>query len=142
MRVQDVLKRKGHDVVVISPTAPVGELVKLMSDNRVGSVVVLDGERLVGLVSERDVVRRLAESDGDIRQLPVSQLMTTEIDLASMDDDTADLAITMTEHRVRHMPVVDNSGRLLAIVSIGDVVKARLDTLTDERDHLIHYVQQ
>lgn len=142
MRVQDVLKRKGHNVVVITPTAPVAELVKLMTDNRVGSVVVVDGDRLVGIVSERDVVRRLAESEGDIRALPVSQLMVTDVDLASMDDDTADLAVTMTEHRVRHMPVVDEQGRLLAIVSIGDVVKARLDTLTDERDHLIHYVQQ
>ena len=62
--------------------------------------------------------------------------------VCSLDDDTAELAAVMTEFRVRHLPVVDADGRLLAIVSIGDVVKARLDTLTDERDHLINYVQQ
>lgn len=142
MRVQDVLKRKGHDVVAISPAASVADLLKLMADNRIGSVVVLDGDRLVGIVSERDVVRRMAESDDDVRKLPVNNIMTVDVQVCGLDDDTAELAATMTEYRVRHLPVVGDDGRVLAIVSIGDVVKARLDTLTDERDHLIHYVQQ
>jgi len=112
MRVQDVLKRKGHDVVTISPAASVGDLLKLLNEHRIGSVVVMDGDRMVGIVSERDILSRLAASDDDdIRTVPVHE-------------------------------VVDADGRLLAIVSIGDVVKARLDTLTDERDHLINYVQQ
>lgn len=142
MRVQDVLKRKGHDVVTISPTATVADLLQLLVEHRIGSVVVLDEDRLVGIVSERDVIRQLAESEENIRQLPVGQLMTSEVRVCGLEDDTADLAAVMTEHRVRHLPVVDESGALLAIVSIGDVVKARLETLTDERDHLIHYVQQ
>lgn len=142
MRVQDVLKRKGHDVVTISPDASVADLLKLLNEYRIGSVVVVDGGRIVGIVSERDIVTRLAEAEDDIRSLPVQQLMESDVRVCSLDDDTAELAAVMTEYRVRHLPVVDEDGRLLAIVSIGDVVKARLDTLTDERNHLINYVQQ
>lgn len=142
MRVQDVLKRKGHDVIVISPAATVAELLKLLAENRIGSVVVVDNDKLVGIVSERDVVHELAASQDDIRSHPVSAIMTKDVRVCGMDDDTADLAATMTKHRIRHLPVTDPDGRVLAIVSIGDVVKARLDTLTDERDHLINYVQQ
>ena len=142
MRVQDVLKRKGHDVVTISPAASVGDLLKLLNEHRIGSVVVMDGDRMVGIVSELDILSRLAASDDDdIRTVPVHEVMS-QTRVCSLDDDTAELAAVMTEFRVRHLPVVDADGRLLAIVSIGDVVKARLDTLTDERDHLINYVQQ
>lgn len=141
MRVQDVLKRKGHDVVTISPAASVGDLLKLLNEHHIGSVVVMDGDRMVGIVSERDILNRLAASDDDIRTVPVHEVMS-QTRVCSLDDDTAELAAVMTEFRVRHLPVVDPDGRLLAIVSIGDVVKARLDTLTDERNHLINYVQQ
>ena len=142
MRVQDVLKRKGHDVVAISPAATVANLLKLLAEHQIGSVVVLDEGRLVGIVSERDIVQQMAKSDADIRAMPVEQIMTADVRVCTIDDDTADLAATMTEFRIRHLPVVDTDGGLLAIVSIGDVVKARLDTLTEERNHLIDYVQQ
>lgn len=142
MRVHDVLKRKGHDVVTITPDATVADLLKLLNEYKIGSVVVVDGDRIVGLVAERDIVAQLASTEDDIRRLPVRQLMESEVRVCSLDDDTADLAAVMTEYRVRHLPVADENGRLLAIVSIGDVVKARLDTLTDERNHLINYVQQ
>ena len=141
MRVQDVLKRKGHDVVTISPSASVGDLLKLLDEHGIGSVVVMDGDQRVGIVSERDILNRLAVSADDIRTVPVHEVMS-QTRVCSLDDDTAELAAVMTEFRVRHLPVVDEDGRLLAIVSIGDVVKARLDTLTEERDHLINYVQQ
>ncbi|MPM97275.1 hypothetical protein SDC9_144448 [bioreactor metagenome] len=84
----------------------------------------------------------LAGANDDVRSHQVKEVMETDLHVASLNDDTADLAAVMTQFRIRHLPVVDESGRLLAIVSIGDVVKARLDTLTDERDHLINYVQQ
>ena len=142
MRVQELLKRKGHDVVVISPAATVAELLQLLDEHHIGSVVVVDDDRLVGIVSERDVVHTLARSQSDIRNVEVAKIMTGDVKVCSAEDDTADLAAIMTEHRIRHLPVVDGDGRLQAIVSIGDVVKARLETLADERDHLINYVQQ
>ncbi len=142
MRVQELLKRKGHDVVVISPAATVAELLQLLDEHHIGSVVVVDDDRLVGIVSERDVVHTLARSESDIRNVEVAKIMTGDVKVCSAEDDTADLAAIMTEHRIRHLPVVDGDGRLQAIVSIGDVVKARLETLADERDHLINYVQQ
>ncbi len=142
MRVHDVLNRKGHDVVVVSPNATVAELLQLLVKHRIGSVVVVDDGRPVGLVAERDIVCALAAAENDVRSLSVEDVMETDLHVASVDDDTADLAATMTEFRIRHLPVVDSDGKLLAIISIGDVVKARLDTLTDERDQLIGYVQQ
>ncbi|WP_341727889.1 CBS domain-containing protein [Brooklawnia sp.] len=142
MRVYDVLKHKGHDVVVASPDATVAELLQLLVEHRIGSVVVVDDGRPVGLVAERDIVSALAAADDDVRTHLVREVMESIAHVAALDDDTADLAATMTEFRIRHLPVVDQDGKLLAIVSIGDVVKARLDTLTDERDHLINYVQQ
>ena len=142
MRVHDVLKRKGHDVVVVSPDATVAELLQLLVEHRIGSVVVVDDGRPIGLVAERDIVIALAGANDDVRSHQVKEVMETDLHVASLNDDTADLAADMTQFRIRHLPVVDESGRLLAIVSIGDVVKARLDTLTDERDHLINYVQQ
>lgn len=142
MRVHDVLKRKGHDVVVVSPDATVAELLQLLVEHRIGSVVVVDDGRPIGLVAERDIVIALAGANDDVRSHQVKEVMETDLHVASLNDDTANLAAVMTQFRIRHLPVVDESGRLLAIVSIGDVVKARLDTLTDERDHLINYVQQ
>ena len=142
MRVHDVLKRKGHDVVVVSPDATVAELLQLLVEHRIGSVVVVDDGRPIGLVAERDIVIALAGANDDVRSHQVKEVMETDLHVASLNDDTADLAAVMTQFRIRHLPVVDESGRLLAIVSSGDVVKARLDTLTDERDHLINYVQQ
>ena len=142
MRVHDVLKRKGHDVVVVSPDATVAELLQLLVEHRIGSVVVVDDGRPIGLVAERDIVIALAGANDDVRSHQVKEVMETDLHVASLNDDTADLAAVMTQFRIRHLPVVDESGRLLAIVSIGDVVKTRLDTLTDERDHLINYVQQ
>ena len=142
MRVHDVLKRKGHDVVVVSPDATVAELLQLLVEHRIGSVVVVDDGRPIGLVAERDIVIALGGANDDVRSHQGKKVMETDLHVASLNDDTADLAAVMTQFRIRHLPVVDESGRLLAIVSIGDVVKARLDTLTDERDHLINYVQQ
>ncbi len=129
-------------MVVVSPDATVAELLQLLVEHRIGSVVVVDDGRPIGLVAERDIVIALAGANDDVRSHQVKEVMETDLHVASLNDDTADLAAVMTQFRIRHLPVVDESGRLLAIVSIGDVVKARLDTLTDERDHLINYVQQ
>lgn len=142
MRVNDVLQRKGGDVVTITPDETVRTLVELLRDHRIGAVVVSsDGTSVNGIVSERDVVRRLADTGANVLDQPIGQIMTVEVHTCGPDDDIADLAEQMTERRIRHVPVLVED-RLTAIVSIGDVVKHRINQLTDERDQLEAYVQQ
>ncbi|WP_370892030.1 CBS domain-containing protein [Janibacter sp. GXQ6167] len=142
MKISDVLRTKGTDVVTVSPDQSVGELLALLADHQIGAVVVSsDGEAVEGIVSERDVVRRLHSEGASIIEAPVSQIMTKEVRTVTPADGIAELAVTMTEHRFRHVPVVED-GRLIAIVSIGDVVKHRLRTLSAERDQLEAYITQ
>lgn len=141
MRISDVLRRKGDDVVTIRSDASVAELLDLLADRGIGAVVVSDADGTVdGIVSERDVVRHLRGSTEPLPAVPVGTIMTTEVATCRLDDDLETLARTMTERRVRHLPVVAD-GRLVGIVSIGDVVKQRLGELQDERDSLVDYVQ-
>ncbi|SOC54910.1 CBS domain-containing protein [Ornithinimicrobium cerasi] len=139
MRVADLLRKKGSSVVTLPSSATVIELLDTLDDNKIGAVVVVDQDQVVGIVSERDVVHHLR--GGADTSAPVSTLMTTEVNLCGPDDDLTDLAVRMTEARHRHMPVV-RDGSLQGIVSIGDVVKARLDALEAERDALENYLRQ
>jgi CBS domain-containing protein len=142
MRISDVLRRKGDDVVTIRRDATVAELLDLLVDRRIGAVVVSDADdRVDGIVSERDVIRHLRRATVPPLEEKVGAIMTTEVAVCSPEDDTESLARTMTDRRVRHLPVVVD-GRLAGIVSIGDIVKQRLDELQDERDQLVDYVQQ
>jgi len=140
MRITDVLRRKGNSVVTITPTHTVRELLAMLSEHRVGALVVsADGTGVDGIVSERDIVRRL-HSDGDgVLERPVGEIMTSSVRTCEPDDTIEDLMSAMTEHRFRHVPVVVD-GRLAGIVSIGDVVKHRLDELQAERDQLTAYI--
>ena len=142
MRIQDVIQHKAsQDVVTIGPDATVRELVALLAEHNVGALVVSDdGERVAGIVSERDVVRRL-HADAAVLDSPVSAIMTAEVRTCSAEDGLTDLMQTMTEHRIRHVPVVAE-GRLTGIISIGDVVKNRIGELEFERDQLDSYVHQ
>lgn len=142
MKISEVVQRKGSDVITIAPDATVAQLVALLHEHRIGAVVVsTDGGTTVsGIVSERDVVTALHQHGTDVLQVRVSSIMTGEVLTCELSDELEDLAVRMTERRSRHFPVVDE-GRLLAIVSIGDVVKNRLDELQDERNALVHYVQ-
>ncbi len=137
MYVSDIIRKKGNAVVTLPPNATVAELLATLDDNHIGAVVVVDGDEVLGIVSERDVVRHLRAST-DV-SAHVDALMTSKLAWCGMKDDIQDLAATMTERRVRHVPVIED-GRLVAIVSIGDVVKHRLDELSAERDHLAGYV--
>ncbi len=142
MKISDVLRDKGKDVVTIGPDATVGELLALLSEHGIGAVVVSgDGEAVDGIVSERDVVRHLHSGGSGIVDGPVSAIMTAEVRTCSAGDQVGDLEATMTEHRIRHVPVVED-GRLTAIVSIGDVVKHRIRDLAAERDQLEAYIRQ
>lgn len=139
----DIVRSKQiHGVLKVSPDALVRDLVATLAAHRVGALVVsADGSRVDGIVSERDVVARLNDTPG-LLDLPVSQIMTTDVQLCRPDANLREVAAQMTEHRVRHIPVVDEDGVLLGLVSIGDVVKTRIDQLEFERDQLEGYVSQ
>lgn len=141
MRINDIIQSKPSiDVVTISPGATVRELLALLAEHNIGALVVSgDGAEVAGIVSERDVVRRL--NDTDILDGPVSEIMTTTVRTATPDAHVDDLMALMTEHRVRHVPVVSDGG-LIGIISIGDVVKHRISELEFERDQLDSYVHQ
>lgn len=142
MKINDVVHGKPRqDVVTISPDATVRELIALLAEHNVGALVVSDdGEHVTGIVSERDVVRHL-HSDTDVLERPVSTIMTTDVRTCAASDGVTDLMQTMTEHRIRHVPVVAD-GRLTGIISIGDVVKSRIGELEFERDQLDTYLHQ
>jgi CBS domain-containing protein len=139
MRITDVLRGKGSSVATVEPTASVSELVALLAQHNVGALPVVDAERLVGIVSERDVVRRLHLGGAGLLQLRVADIMSASVTTCEPGDKIEDLARIMTERRFRHMPVVEN-GSLVGIVSIGDLVKARIDLLETEREQLQSYI--
>ncbi|MGB0099146.1 MAG: CBS domain-containing protein [Nocardioides sp.] len=142
MKIVDVLQAKpSHDVVTISPDAGVRELIAQLAEHNVGALIVsTDGESLVGIVSERDVVRHL-HRDGTVINNTVSEIMTTEVETCAEDTPVDALMMIMTQRRIRHVPVVTD-GRLVGIISIGDVVKHRIDQLEFERDQLDSYLHQ
>jgi CBS domain-containing protein len=139
MRIADVLRGKGSGVATVHPSATVTELLGLLAGRNVGALPVVDGGRLVGIVSERDVVRQLHTRGVDLLDVRVADIMTTEVATCSPTDSAAELARIMTEGRFRHMPVCDG-GALCGIVSIGDLVKARIDQLEAERQQLQTYI--
>lgn len=142
MRISEVLRRKGDNVATLGPDASVEQLLALMAEHGIGAVVVSpDGHAVAGIVSERDVVRALHHHGTEVLGRPISTIMTTEVRSCVPEDDLESLARTMTEHRVRHLPVVVD-GRLRGVVSIGDIVKHRIAELQGERDQLVGYIQQ
>ncbi len=142
MRINDVLRSKpSHEVVTISPDATVRDLVAALAQHNVGALIVsVDGSSVDGIVSERDVVRRLNDDEAVLDQ-PVSRIMTAEVETCQPDHEVGRLMQQMTEHRIRHVPVVTD-GRLTGIISIGDVVKSRMGELEFERDQLDQYLHQ
>jgi len=140
MRITDILRRKGDGVVTIAPDESVQALLDALARHRVGALVVSSGDgALDGIVSERDVVRRLQTDGAAVLESRVSEIMTAAVHTASPDQTLDDLMVLMTDRRVRHIPVVVD-GRLHGIVSIGDVVKHRIEELQAERDQLTAYI--
>jgi len=141
MRIKEVLAGKAeHDVVTVKPEATVRELVGMLAEHNIGALVVSsDGSSVDGIVSERDVVRRLND-DEDVLDAPVSSIMSSEVRTCAATDTVNELMALMTERRFRHVPVVRDD-KLIGIVSIGDVVKSRMSELEFERDQLDSYVQ-
>jgi CBS domain-containing protein len=142
MRISDVLSSKPQaEVVTIPPDATVRDLLGLLAQHNVGAVVVSgDGHAVDGIVSERDVVRRLHE-DESVLDGAVSAIMTSDVATTEPKTTVDALRVVMTERRIRHVPVVTD-GRLVGIISIGDVVKSSIDQLQFERDQLDSYVHR
>ncbi len=141
MRIADVLRNKGAAVATITPETSVSGLLNELTVHNIGAMVVMSQDGLVGIVSERDVVRKLHEMGADLLRRPVSEIMTTVVATCSPEDSVDSLSALMTQNRVRHVPVVAN-GRLAGIVSIGDVVKTRMEALEAEQQHLHDYITQ
>ena len=140
MRVSAILSTKGSSVATIAPGEPITEALNELRVRGVGALVVsTDGRHIEGILSERDVVRRLAERGEAALHEPVATVMTAEVRTCCPDDSLETLARTMTEHRHRHLPVVADD-QLVGIISIGDVVKSRLSQLEDETRQLQEYI--
>jgi CBS domain-containing protein len=142
MRVSDVLSSKGSTTIhTIASGATVDELLERLAEHNIGALVVSDddGATMLGIVSERDVVRKLRDVEG-ARSATVASIMTTDVQRCRPDDAFGTLMSTMTEHRVRHVPIIDDDGRLVGVLSIGDAVKQRMEQLEFERDQLNSYV--
>lgn len=142
MRVNEVLKRKGASVVTIAPDRSVRELLSLLAEHGIGAAVVsADGSTVAGIVSERDVVRRL-HADGDaVLDGPVAAIMTSDVQGCAPSDELEVLMVVMTERRIRHLPVLDE-GQMTGLISIGDVVKHRMSEVQAERDQLTAYISR
>ena len=131
----------GKAVQTISPTASINDLLNSLATHHVGALVVsTDGRTIAGIVSERDIVRALPNKLDHALALTVADLMTKDVVTCTIDTTVSELMQTMTNQRVRHVPVVDSEGLLLSIVSIGDVVKRHIDSLDGERQALQDYI--
>ncbi len=140
MKLSALLALKGSFVVTISPTATVRELLLELTRHKIGALVVsTDGSSISGIVSERDLVSAFATYP-DAYSLPVSTIMTSEVFVAPPDAHVDELMQIMTDRRFRHVPVTDDDGSLIGIVSIGDIVKSRLGELETEKEALLGYI--
>jgi len=140
MTVASILAAKGRDVLTTTPTRSVADAVAVLARRRIGALVVVDeGDRIVGIVSERDIVRLIATRDFDALEQPVSAIMTKSVMTCSEGETINSVMARMTRGRFRHLPVV-GEGRLRGIVSIGDVVKARIEQVEHEADEMRSYI--
>ena len=140
MKISDVLRNKGTEVVTIRPEDTVSRLLEMLDEHRIGALVVsTDGSAVDGIVSERDVVRHLRRSGAAVIEGPVSAIMTSQVFCCEQGDEVESLAQMMTDRRIRHVPVVED-GALRAIVSIGDVVKHHIATLEHEKKAMHDYI--
>jgi CBS domain-containing protein len=139
MQISDILRHKGSAVVTIAPTASVTELLAKLAEHNIGALVVTRDDQLAGIVSERDVVRRLHDLGRVVLDEEVSAIMTADVISCSARDSVDSVAEQMTQSRIRHMPVIEQN-RLVGIITIGDVVFSRIRQLEADRGQLEHYI--
>ena len=141
MNVKTILAVKGGNVITIEPTATLAAAAKLLAKYRIGAVVISGaGGRLAGILSERDIVRTLAEHGADTLALPVGQVMTRTVTTCGEEDSVAEIMERMTAGKFRHMPVM-SKGKLVGLISIGDVVKQRVDEVERESEAMRDYIR-
>jgi len=140
MMVRDILSTKGKLVHTCNPDDTLADVADLLVGHNIGSLVVMQDEEMVGIITERDILRACAATRGPLEFLSVRERMTRCPVVASLNDEVADVMCVMTERRIRHVPVVEN-GRMVGIVSIGDTVKAQHDELCRENHYLKSYIQ-
>lgn len=139
MKVESILQHKGQSVITIHPQATLADVVQRLVEHNCGSLLVLDGERLVGIITERDILRACADDDRLLHEIAVFERMSTRLITGAPDDEINDIMGLMTERRIRHLPIVEG-GYLRGIISIGDVVKAQHDHLSLENHYLRAYL--
>jgi CBS domain-containing protein len=133
MSLKTILAAKGDNIICIEPTADLAAAAKLLSTHGIGALVVLDaGGHLVGILSERDIVRTMADVGNAVLQLPVAQVMTPNVSTCDVNDSISSVMARMTKGKFRHMPVLDKD-RLAGLVSIGDALKWQIETI---REHI------
>jgi|SRR5579863_1761216 len=140
-KVSSVLKHKGHEVVTVAPDQTVSAVVKVLAQHRIGAVPVVNEQgRIIGIISERDIIRGMAQHAEAALKLAADKLMTRDVHTCSHEDQLVDLMEVMTRQRIRHLPVI-HEGALHGIVSIGDVVKQRLEEVQSEAEELRNYIR-
>jgi CBS domain-containing protein len=141
MTVKAILSRKGNDVITADPNASLAEAVKLLAARRIGAVVVTGAERrIVGILSERDIVRALADKGPAALDAPIAEVMTRKVTTCGVQETVSEIMERMTDGKFRHVPVVEQ-GRLAGIISIGDVVKSRVQEMEQESAALRDYIR-
>jgi CBS domain-containing protein len=141
MNVKHILSQKGVDVLTLEPNATLADAMDILAKRRIGALVITGAyRRIVGIISERDIVRAIAEHGTGTLQSPVSEMMTRKVVTCGQNETIAEIMSRMTAGKFRHVPVVEQ-GRLIGIVSIGDIVKARLEELEQEHDALRDYIR-
>ena len=137
--VRQLLDSKGSAVVSAAPSDSVLDAIKLMAEKGIGALAVMDGAKLAGIVTERDYARKVVLRDKSSRNTPIREIMTEKVRTAALDDTVDHCMNVMTDERIRHLPVVDN-GRVVGMISIGDLVKAVIADQRDAIEHLEHYI--
>ncbi|KQT03467.1 MAG: CBS domain-containing protein [Bradyrhizobium sp.] len=140
MTVRSILNTKGHHIVSVEPDARLAAAIKLLGEKKIGAVLVMNQSRLEGILSERDIVRVLGERGASVLEAPVSEVMTRKVVTCKETDTVAELMGMMTSGKFRHLPVVDN-GKVVGLISIGDVVKRRVQEYESEQEALRDYIK-
>ena len=140
MTVRSILNNKGHQIVSVEPDAKVGVAVKLLAEKKIGAVLVMNQSRLDGILSERDIVRVLGERGASALEEPIASVMTRKVVTCKESDTVAELMEMMTDGKFRHLPVVDN-GKVVGLISIGDIVKRRVQEYEAEQAALRDYIK-
>jgi CBS domain-containing protein len=140
MTVRSILNTKGHQIMSVEPDAKMTAAIKLLGEKKIGAVLVMSQSRLEGILSERDIVRVLSERGAGVLDEPVSSVMTRKVVTCRETDTVAELMETMTTGKFRHLPVVDN-GKVVGLISIGDIVKRRVQEYETEQEALRDYIK-